>query len=583
VLLIPNTNISLSGSKESYLYVINNNKMSGLTNNNSNAIQMLDVNASNTFTANYLHGSPVYFKDYNQQEYVYAWAAGGYLKQFPFNRAKGNFDTANKKVGTTTLPSGLPGSMLALSSNGSQTGTGILWASHPLQGDANQGTVPGVLQAFDATDVTHELWNSNWNARRDAVGNFGKFVCPTIANGKVYIATFSNSLNVYGLNPSKTTDCADSTLPTGQHGATVGYLAYPGDVCYNKGTYTIASSGDDIWNVQDGFYYTYQQFSPTSGEIIARVISMDATDPWAKCGVMFRQSLDAGSPHAFMSITPGNGQAFQYRILQGDVSYNTNDGGMVAPYWVRIVKKGDKYVGYTAPDGVNWTAVDSVEIALGNFAYAGIAYSTHNNSVQGNSTVDNVKFINHDALAVGLGKLSGSNVNNDYALLNWQSSNEPAGDRFEIERSDDGVHFSLISTVNAATGGNGTHQYSFKDAKPLSGANYYRVSQLSVDGTLKFSNVIVLTFNTYSFNIYPNPAHGQLFIRYFDDLGPGKKITIQLINTLGARVFQQEVMLVGNTNTYIINLPSSLSSGVYIVQAVNSKGEQRARRVFVER
>ena len=583
VLLLPNTNISLSGSKESYLYVINNNKMGGVTNNNSNAIQMLDVNASSTFYAKHLHGSPVYFKTNTGQEYVYAWAEGGYLKQFPFNRAKGNFDTANKIVGTTTLPSGMPGSMLALSSNGSQTGTGVLWASHPLQGDANQGTVPGVIQAFDATDVTHELWNSNWNARRDAVGNFGKFVCPTIANGKVYLATFSNNLIVYGLNPSKTTDCADSTLPTGQHGATVGYLAYPGDVCYNKGTYSITSSGDDIWDVQDGFYYTYQQFSPNSGELIARVISMDNTDPWAKCGVMFRQSLDPGSPHAFMAITVGNGQAFQNRILQGDVSYNTNNGTMAPPYWVRIVKKGDKYIGYTAPDGVNWTAVDSVSIALGNFAYAGIAYTTHNNAVQGTATVDNVKFIDHDALAVGLGKLTGNNVNNDYAMLSWSSSNETADDRFDIERSDDGVHFSLVGTASATTGGNGTHQYTFKDAQPLSGANYYRVAQVSVDGALKFSNVIVLTFNTYSFNIYPNPVHGQLFIRYFDDLGPGKKITIQLINSLGARVFQQEIMLIGNTNTYIINLPSSLSSGIYTVQAVNSKGEQRAKKVFVER
>ncbi len=102
VMLIPNTNLSLSGSKESYLYLLNNNKMGGVTNDNSNAVQMLDVNASSQFWQKHLHGSPVYYQSNSGQEYVYAWAEYGQLKQFPFNRAKGNFDTANKIAGVTT-------------------------------------------------------------------------------------------------------------------------------------------------------------------------------------------------------------------------------------------------------------------------------------------------------------------------------------------------------------------------------------------------------------------------------------------------------------------------------------------------
>jgi hypothetical protein len=583
VLLIPNTNISLSGSKESYLYVINNNKMGGMTNNNSTAIQMLDVNATSGFYAPFLHGSPVYYQSNTGQEYVYAWAAGGLLKQFPFNRAKGNFDTANKTVGLTTLPSGLPGSMLAVSSSGTQSSTGILWASHPLNGDANQGVVPGVFEAYDATNVTHELWSSNWDSKRDGVGNFAKFVCPTIANGKVYLATFSNNLSVYGLNPPKTGSCADTTLAAPLHAATVGYLAYNGDVCYKNGTYTITSSGTDIWDVQDGFYYVYQQFNPNNGEITARVKSMDATDPWAKCGVMFRTSLDAGAPNVFMAITVGNGQAFQNRLISGDITNSTNIYSNAPPYWVRLVKKGDKYVGYTSPDGVTWSAVDSVNVPLGSYAYAGIAYTTHNNALQGIAVVDSVKFIDNDALAIGLGKLTGKNSNNSAALLGWVSSNEMPGDRFDVERSDDEVHFSLIGTINATIGGAGIHAYSFDDAQPLSGPDYYRVAQVSADGALMFSNTLLLTFNTYTFNIYPNPVKDQLYIRYFDDLGPGQKISFQLVNTLGQRVYQQDVALISSSNTYILNLPPTLSSGLYILLAVNEKGEQRTKKVFIER
>ena len=55
--------------------------------------------------------------------------------------------------------------------------------------------------AFDASDVSKELWNSRQDASRDDVGTFAKFNTPTIANGKVYVPTFSGYLAVYGLLP----------------------------------------------------------------------------------------------------------------------------------------------------------------------------------------------------------------------------------------------------------------------------------------------------------------------------------------------------------------------------------------------
>lgn len=580
VLLIPNTTLSLSGSKESFLYLINNNKMGGITTDNSNVIQMLDVNAGGDFFANHLHGSPVYFKAGNGQEYVYAWAEGGLLKQFPFDRAAGKFDTLNKKMGVTSLPYGMPGAMLAVSSNGGQNGTGILWASHPLQGNANEGNVPGILQAFAADDVTHELWNSNWNGKRDKVGTFGKFVCPTIANGKVYLATFSNYLAVYGLNPVKTETCG---LPANWQTADIGYMLYPGNTCYNNGKFTIQSSGNDIWDQQDAFHYTYQPFNPASGDITARIKSIDATDDWAKCGIMFRKNLDPGSPNVFMAITSANGQAFQNRLLQSDASYSANANAVMAPYWVRLAKRGDKYIGYTSQDGLIWTAVDSVNISLGDYAYAGIAYTTHNNNVQGIAVADHVSFIENKLRVIELGPLKGSNINNDHAYLKWSSSNELSSDKFDIERSDDNVHFSVIGNADAISPLAATNNYTFNDYHPLPGINYYRVKQSVEDGGIKYSNVLPLTFKTYIFNIYPNPAQGQLFIRYGDDLGIGNKVTIQLIDAAGRTIYQQEIMPQGTANTLVLNLPPSIASGLYIVQAINVKGEKRTQKLFVDR
>jgi outer membrane protein assembly factor BamB len=56
-----------------------------------------------------------------------------------------------------------------------------------------------VLQAFDANDITKLLWSSDQDASKNAVGKYAKFATPTIADGHVYLATFSNAVQVYGL------------------------------------------------------------------------------------------------------------------------------------------------------------------------------------------------------------------------------------------------------------------------------------------------------------------------------------------------------------------------------------------------
>ena len=92
----------------------------------------------------------------------------------------------------------MPGAFLPISSNASESG--IIWASQPLRDNANKKAVDGVLRAFDATDLGTELWNSEQAVgNRDQLGKFAKFSPPTIANGKVYVSTFSQKLVAYGV------------------------------------------------------------------------------------------------------------------------------------------------------------------------------------------------------------------------------------------------------------------------------------------------------------------------------------------------------------------------------------------------
>src|SRR5262249_46121673 len=79
---------------------------------------------------------------------------------------------------------------ISVSANGSQAGTGIVWALRSTLGVS-------VLDAYDASNVAVQLWNSASGGQGGL--SFSKFCAPTIANGKVYAASFSKQLDVYGL------------------------------------------------------------------------------------------------------------------------------------------------------------------------------------------------------------------------------------------------------------------------------------------------------------------------------------------------------------------------------------------------
>jgi hypothetical protein len=70
---------------------------------------------------------------------------------------------------------------------------GIVWAS-----DKTYNGGQGVLRAYDATNLSNELWNSNMNGGRDAAGTGAGFAVPLVADGKVIWAD-THAINIYGL------------------------------------------------------------------------------------------------------------------------------------------------------------------------------------------------------------------------------------------------------------------------------------------------------------------------------------------------------------------------------------------------
>ncbi|HEY5369304.1 MAG TPA: hypothetical protein VIJ75_09955 [Hanamia sp.] len=190
--LIPNSNYYFTGGKDGAIYLLNKDNMGGFSTSANNVQQsiMLDKLPA-------LHCQPSYYKGLSG-EFVFLWSENNQLRAFPFIRNTNLLDVANVITSSVSGPSGQSGAILSVSSNGTKDGTGILWASYASSGDANQAVRPGILRAFDASNIRKELWNNNQNAN-DNPGNYAKFSSPTIANGHVYLATFSNQVVVYGL------------------------------------------------------------------------------------------------------------------------------------------------------------------------------------------------------------------------------------------------------------------------------------------------------------------------------------------------------------------------------------------------
>merc|ERR1712232_1282473 len=103
----------------------------------------------------------------------FVWPVNDSLRALHFKQQGrlGTFDLANSERApdmTTGRPL-FPGGVLTCSGDGNRLGSGVIWATHPLEGSANRGAKPGIVRAFDPENISRELWNSEQNAERDSL------------------------------------------------------------------------------------------------------------------------------------------------------------------------------------------------------------------------------------------------------------------------------------------------------------------------------------------------------------------------------------------------------------------------------
>ena len=177
-----------------------------------------------------------------------------------------------------------------------------------------------------------------------------------------------------------------------------------------------------------------------------------------------------------------------------------------------------------------------------------------------------------EVLPIELVDFTAQQLGND-ASLNWTTASEKDNDKFDIERSTDGIAFEKVGSVQSR--GNMANNYNFTDAN-ITNLNsdiiYYRLRQVDMSGTFNYSPVRSITINAdangFTVNsFYPNPFSNSVQLQ----LSAGQAATAhyQLFDTKGTMVLQADAHFNKGNNVLTIDGLSQLANGIYLLK-INS-------------
>jgi hypothetical protein len=191
--------------------------------------------------------------------------------------------------------------------------------------------------------------------------------------------------------PTPTPPPAPTPAPSSLTDLDIGQPGLPGSATFSGGLYTVTGGGTDIWNGADQFNFDYQP-NTTDLTIIAHVDSIQNTDPWAKSGVMFRNSTLAGSAFVGVFENPSGVVELQWRDTDNGQANTTNQTGPTgSAKWLKLVKSGTTFTSYyatttTTPAATDWILLAVHTTAFTNSTYlGGFAVTAHNNSLSNTS------------------------------------------------------------------------------------------------------------------------------------------------------------------------------------------------------
>jgi uncharacterized protein (TIGR03437 family) len=359
--LIPGTNLLITGGKQGDAYVLDAGALGHMT-------------ASAQYPQNFqANGGTFNMALWNRSSGPVLYLHGGNAPVDAYTFTGSRIDSAPSSQSSSAYPAPYEG--MAISANGGNAGSGILWM---VAADVWSFPTTGTLHAFNADDLSSELWNSSMNIGRDALGTFTKFANPTVANGKVYVPTSSGVLAVYGPLGSTTGGAPVITGLVNAASYSSGGVA-PGEIVnifgQNLGPQALVTgSYDSNGNLNAAVGGTQVTFDGIPAPVLyASAFVVAAIVPFEVAGanqnsvqVSYNGSLSpaesfdpaATAPGIFTSDSSGSGQA---DVLNEDYSLNSEENPTAPGSVVMVYATGGGQT--TPPDSTGSTEESPAQVA----------------------------------------------------------------------------------------------------------------------------------------------------------------------------------------------------------------------------
>jgi len=269
----------------------------------------------------------------------------------------------------------------------------------------------------------------------------------------------------------------------------------------------------------------------------------------------------------------------------GGLAY-TDKSRIVDAMWFidRLVGSGNSTLTLqwvTALEGATFTTLGNTQIGISR--HNGIAWSFPPIQTSGNNTTNIVTatftafgvFAVADiglALPVKFGAIKVYEKQNGIQL-DWRVYSENKVRSYEIERSADGRSYTSVGSLPALYNNTSDGDYGFFDANPLSGTSYYRIKNNDLDGKSAYSIVLRVNRNKTikGLSLYPNPVANGIVLLQGSDLGRGN-YKINIFGANGQEIYKQQIIHNGGTISHTIELPPTISKGVYMLSVKDENG-----------
>ena len=166
-----------------------------------------------------------------------------------------------------------------------------------------------------------------------------------------------------------------------------------------------------------------------------------------------------------------------------------------------------------------------------------------------------------------------ANAKNNYAVLNWNTTQEVHVTSFVVERSADAAVFAAVKNINAANGYSIVNTYQFTDSMPVSPVAYYRLKMVNDDGTFTYSaikSVAVAGNSKSAISVYPNPTTDYVTIKMTNAAAGQYHYTVSSIT--GQAITSTDVTLANGYNQIKIDLTKTTVKGIVVIHISSVQG-----------